>query len=454
MALAQQQFRQADTESPLGVIDASLISGETDAAQPPKGDDLRRAFQLFNEMSEQLSESYSLLEDRVTELTQELNTVSAKRLEELAEKERLANRLENLLTVLPGGVVVLDARGRVTECNPAAVDMLGEPLEGMLWRDVIVRSFAPRSDDGHEVSTKAGRRISIATRSLESEGHQDGQIILLTDQTETRRLQAELSRHERLSALGKMVSALAHQIRTPLSAAMLYAGHLRGGQLKPQQQQKFSDKLLKRLNHMERQVQDMLMFVKGDIPLPDLISVAELQESLAEEMEVVLETSQSRCLWRNACPTHMLRCNQDILVGALLNLVNNAIQAVETRAELSIHFSLGEQAQANTNGELVQPLIIDVVDKGPGIKQEILNSVTDVFMTTKAQGTGLGLSVVQTVMRAHGGELQLQSKEGVGTHVRLSLPLASQAPERMASDPQAVSAVSQEVTQYSPTEEC
>lgn len=434
MALAQQQFTQADTESPLGVIDASLMGSAADTAQPPKGDDLRRAFQLFNEMSEQLSESYSLLEDRVTELTQELNTVSAKRLEELAEKERLANRLENLLTVLPGGVVVLDARGRVTECNPAAVDMLGEPLEGMLWRDVIVRSFAPRSDDGHEVSTKEGRRISIATRSLESEGHQDGQIILLTDQTETRRLQAELSRHERLSALGKMVSALAHQIRTPLSAAMLYAGHLRGGQLKPQQQQKFSDKLLKRLNHMERQVQDMLMFVKGDIPLPDLISVAELQESLAEEMEVVLETSQSRCLWRNACPTHMLRCNQDILVGALLNLVNNAIQAVETRAELSIHFTLGEKVIREETGERAQQLIIDVVDKGPGIKQDILNSVTDVFMTTKAQGTGLGLSVVQTVMRAHGGELQLQSKEGVGTHVRLSMPLASHAPERLTRE--------------------
>jgi two-component system sensor histidine kinase FlrB len=139
----------------------------------------------------------------------------------------------------------------------------------------------------------------------------------------------------------------------------------------------------------------------------------------------------------------------------LLNLVNNAIQAVETRAELSIHFSLGEQVQARaqvntqvkTNGEWVQPLIIDVVDKGPGIKQDILNSVTDVFMTTKAQGTGLGLSVVQTVMRAHGGELQLQSKEGVGTHVRLSLPLASQAPERSR-------VVSGVVSQVSPTEEC
>ena len=70
---------------------------------------------------------------------------------------------------------------------------------------------------------KSGRRVSISTRSLDQE---IGQIILITDQTETRRLQGELSREQRLSALGKTVSALAHQIRTPLSAATLYASHL------------------------------------------------------------------------------------------------------------------------------------------------------------------------------------------------------------------------------------
>src|SRR5690625_5484430 len=117
----------------------------------------------------------------------------------------------------------------------------------------------PRRDDGHEVSLHDGRRISIATRDLGV----DGQIILLTDQTETRRLQHELSRHERLSALGKMMSALAHQIRTPLSAAMLYAGHLCNADLPEQRRQDFAEKISGRLNHTERQVQDMLLFVKG-----------------------------------------------------------------------------------------------------------------------------------------------------------------------------------------------
>ena len=261
------------------------------------GQDLKKAFELFNQMSQQLVDSYQLLENRVAELNQELNSVADQRMQELAEKEQIANRLENLLNFLPGGVVVLDSTGRVSECNPAAIDLLGEPLQGELWREVIARSFAPRQDDGHEVSTRDGRRISISTRNLGV----DGQIILLTDQTETRRLQGELSRHERLSALGKMMSALAHQIRTPLSAAMLYAGHLCNGKLDEERRQQFSEKIFNRLNNIERQVHDMLLFVKGELPLNDVISVSELHLALAEAMEVPLMTSESHCEWINNC---------------------------------------------------------------------------------------------------------------------------------------------------------
>src|SRR5690606_3521680 len=114
---------------------------------------------LFNRMSSQLGDSYNLLEARVAELKGELALVSAQRMEELAEKERLANRLQSLLDLLPGGVVVLDAQGVVREANPVARGLLGRPVVGMLWRQVIARDFAPRNDDGHEVSLKDGRRL-------------------------------------------------------------------------------------------------------------------------------------------------------------------------------------------------------------------------------------------------------------------------------------------------------
>ena len=374
---------------------------------------LTEKFEAFNTLSRQLSDSYSVLEHRVADLTQELNTVSAQRMIELAEKERLADRLENLLQVLPGGVIVLDSTGHIADANKAAREMLGEPLDDLPWREVIQRCFQPREDDGHEISTKDGRRYSIATRSLAAEG----QIILLTDQTETRRLQEELSRHERLSALGGMVSALAHQIRTPLSAAMLYAGHLSGGALSQVQQQSFADKLLKRLNHMERQVQDMLTFVKGDLPLHDVISVRQLEQALHEEVEVVISTNHVTDQWRNRCPNHLVRCHKDALIGAILNLINNAVQAQNFEPKVRVEFDLSGDKEIS----------ISVIDQGSGIAREALNRVKDVFVTTKPQGTGLGLAVVDSVAERHGGRFQLDSELGVGTQAVIYLPMAQYA---------------------------
>ncbi len=388
----------------------SVSSVKTD-----KGQDLKNAFDMFNEMSQQLTDSYFLLENRVAELNQELNTLANQRMQELAEKEVIANRLENLLNFLPGGVVVLDSSGRISECNPAAIDLLGEPLQGELWRDVILRSFAPRKDDGHEVSLRDGRRISISTRNQGG----DGQIILLTDQTETRRLQSQLSRHERLSAMGKMMSALAHQIRTPLSAAMLYAGHLCNSKLDDAKRHQFSEKICNRLNNIERQVQDMLVFAKGELPLKDVITVNELQLALTEAMEVPLMTTNSLALWHNDCGEHLIQCNREALIGALLNLVNNAIQAVECNAKLRITFTSTQPKNVNENPQL----IIAVCDSGPGIPADLLPSLGE-FVTTKAQGTGLGLAVVKAVALAHRGNFNLQSTQGQGTCASLFMPFA------------------------------
>ncbi|UTF60799.1 PAS domain-containing sensor histidine kinase [Gilvimarinus sp. DA14] len=396
---------------------ASVHSIAADAIAPSEADGrdkaqaLADAFELFTEMSDQLTSSYRQLEERVAELNEELTAVTQQRLEELAEKERLAHRLEGLLNVLPGGVVVLDSSGRVRECNPAAIDLLGEPLEGEIWRDVISRSFAPRGDDGHEISLRDGRRISLATRNLGS----DGQIILLTDQTETRRLQSELAKHERLSALGQMVSALAHQIRTPLSAALLYSGHLQRESLDEHKRRTFAAKVSKRLQHMERQVQDMLLFVKGEMPIEDVCELGQIHRELAEATEVSVAASNSEVDWQVNDESISLACNRDALVSALANLVNNAIQAVGQRAQIRITMQAHVIADAPW-------LAIEVADKGPGIPADLLPRLGELFVTTKSQGTGLGLAVVKAVAKAHGGRFSLQSEQGQGARAILLLP--------------------------------
>lgn len=368
---------------------------------------LEQAFALFNQMSTQLSTSYSMLEARVTELKGQLALVSAQRMQELAEKERLAHRLQSLLDLLPGGVIVIDGQGVVREANPVARNLLGQPLVGMLWRQVIARNFAPREDDGHEISLKDGRRLSIATRSLHAE---PGQLVLLTDLTETRRLQDQLSRHERLSALGRMVASLAHQIRTPLSAALLYASHLTEQVLPVEQQQRFAGRLKERLHELEHQVRDMLIFARGELPLPDRLAPKALFEALRSAAEPHVLDMQVR--WQCDSRAGELLCNRDTLVGTVLNLIENAIQAGGREARLKIHlYQRGET------------LRLCISDNGPGIDSATLARLGEPFFTTKTTGTGLGLAVVKAVARAHQGDVQLRSRQGRGTCAILTLPL-------------------------------
>lgn len=370
---------------------------------------IEQAFALFNQVSSQLSQSYSLLEARVSELKGELAVVSAQRIEELSEKERLANRLQNLLDLLPGGVIVIDGQGLVREANPAACELLGQPLIGELWRQVIARSFAPRKDDGHEISLRDGRRLSIATRSLDAE---PGQLVLLNDLTETRRLQDQLARHERLSSLGRMVASLAHQIRTPLSAAMLYASHLADSEqaLSAETRQRFAGTLKERLHELEHQVRDMLVFARGELPLGDRVTAKALFQALQQAAQAHVQGHAVR--WQ--CDSHLgeLLCNRDTLVGALLNLIENALQASDGPARLKVHLFRRERT-----------LHLCVSDAGSGIAAELLARLGEPFLTTKATGTGLGLAVVKAVVRAHQGHVHLRSKVGRGTCVRVGLPL-------------------------------
>lgn len=360
----------------------------------------------------QLGGSNEDLSIRVETLTQMLSQARSLHQEQVVAKELISSRLEKLLKLLPTGVVLLDVKGRVSECNPAAEDLLGEPLKGELWLDVIRRSFSPRLDDGHEVSLKDGRRVSLVTRSLETE---PGQLIVLTDMTETRALQEHLSRHQRLSALGKMVASLAHQIRTPLSAAILYGEHLANPELDSDTQQRFAAKLNSRLNNLEQQVRDMLVFARGNMPQTDFINTEQLTAGIEVGMEALLNRTNTLCSIQNEAPGVMIRCNREALVGAILNLVNNAIESVESfDGAACINIELQQQADH---------LRISVEDDGPGIEIALQEKIMEPFFTTKSQGTGLGMSVVQAVIRAHGGEFSIVSVVGQGTQVTLTLPV-------------------------------
>lgn len=364
--------------------------------------------------------SYRELEERVVALKSELSIAESNTA--LREKERraLEHRHSALLEVMPAGVVVLDGKGYISEYNPAAVELLGEPLEGERWLDVITRCFSPKHDDGHEVSLKDGRRLHIKTRSLKSG---DGQLILLSDLTETRALQERVSRTERLGSLGKMVASLAHQIRTPLSTAMLYAGHLRMPEMSKEMRIDCAEKLLSRLAHLEHQIRDMLVFAKGETRLAEQVSVDQFFESLRAAALPLVDKYSVKTTWHNES-TGQILCNQETLVGACINLINNSIEAHESQArDRQLEISI-ESADAEGRFACIQ-----ICDNGPGIPQSLEKKIHEPFFTTKSQGTGLGLAVVQAVIKAHKGQFSLRSSnEGAIATILIPLFKPEQSP--------------------------
>ncbi len=387
---------------------ADSLSSDTSDGQP-----VEQALSLFDHLSSQLTSSYRDLEQKVHKLKHDLSEEEIQRQEQLREKDAIATRMETLLEILPAGVVLIDGKGCVSECNPAAVDLLGEPLEGQLWVDVIKRCFAPKHDDGHEVSLKDGRRVRIETRSMTAE---PGQLILLSDLTETRLLQAKVSRTERLGSLGKMVASLAHQIRTPLSTAMLYAGHLSQAGISDKMRQDCASKLLSRLTHLEHQIRDMLIFAKGETRMAEELTVENFEVALRAAIEPVVEKSKIDCDWQVNTSSRSILCNREALVGACLNLVNNSIEAFEQSGikgrSLQLDISLDSVAESG--------ICLSIRDNGPGIPKVHQSKLFEPFFTTKPQGTGLGLSVVQAVVKAHKGVFTLDSsKQGVNSVITL-----------------------------------
>jgi two-component system sensor histidine kinase FlrB len=377
--------------------------------QSSRHTELEQAFDLFSQVSERLSHSYRELETRVAQLTGELEQARCAHARSHSESERLGNRLGHLFAALPAGIVVLDSHGRVQECNPAAVELLGEPLAGQAWSAVIARAFAPRPDDGHEISLRDGRRVGVATRALDPES---GQLVLLTDLTSTRELQDRLARHERLATMGEMVASLAHQIRTPLATALLYISHLQRPAIEDVERRRVADKILARLNHLEHLVNDMLVFARGGVSIAATVTLAPLLDEVAQAIEPQMQGAGCRFRVQHDLGRLELPGNREALAGALTNLLANAMQACGVNGEISL--------TATRRGDAIE---IAVRDNGPGIAPEAQARLFEPFFTTRSHGTGLGLAVVQAVAQAHGGSAWVESQLGEGSVFGLRLPI-------------------------------
>jgi two-component system sensor histidine kinase FlrB len=368
----------------------------------------------FSHESEELSEPDWSVTSSENMLTTELMLNRHKQNQQFEKASRLAGRLTRLLEVLPGGVIVLDGEGIIQQSNSAAIELLGEPLEGQQWSQVIERAFSPQANDGHDISLKDGRLLHISTNPLDGE---PGQIILLQDVTETHDLHQKIAHLQRLSAMGEMAARLAHQIRTPLSSALLFLAPLLKEDTDVKLRRRFAHRLHDSISHMEQLVKDMLAFSRGDMTAASPVAITTLLADVERQFGLHPDSDDYVFEIQNSLEDDYVYGCKEALASAINNLVNNAMQACDVNGEITIFVDKIQDEDDITKIE------ISVEDNGSGIAEDEQEKVLTPFFTTRSSGTGLGLAVVQSIVQSHKGELWFESDEGEGSTFCLSLPI-------------------------------
>ncbi|QMU60399.1 MAG: GHKL domain-containing protein [Gammaproteobacteria bacterium] len=369
---------------------------------------LESAFDDFNRVSEGLTSAYDQLENRVDTLQKELAETKNEKFHQLVEKEKLADRLSILLRTLPVGIVVLDDYGTIIENNEIADNLIGTNLNGVAWKKIAKKYLVAGYSGNSEVCLKNGNRISL---KIESQQRSEGKVIIINDVTAEFSYHESINRKERLESLGNMVASLAHQVRTPLSAAFLYVSSLE----KRIGKQELSFQLVENVKHclhsLEETVNDMLSFAKGEWQLNDVISVEQLISNIRNDIKHEFGKNLIEINASISTDNPKASINYIAFWGALKNVIHNAIQASEFDAKVLI--------EIKTEGKEV---VFSVHDKGKGISDELKQKIFEPFFTTKAGGTGLGLAVVKSIVEAHRGTVEIKDEYPQGVCIDIRVP--------------------------------
>lgn len=269
-----------------------------------------------------------------------------------------------------------------------------------------------RLAEAFQIFNRASEELATAYARLE------GQVASLTAElaaanAEADRLRAEAERNRRLAAMGEMAAQLAHQLRTPLAAGLLYAGNLENPDLPEASRISIAQKTVGRLKHLERLIQDTLLFARGEVLGRETFAVEDLLTELAHTFEPLARRREVDFRIEHDTAGLMLTGNRKALAGALTNLLENALDAVDAGGRVTL-------AAVRAGMQMV----LTVRDNGRGMAPDVVERLFEPFFTTRAEGTGLGLAIARGVARAHGGGIDVRSAPGAGTEFILNLPLA------------------------------
>ena len=360
-------------------------------AESSQSTQLEEAFRLFLQASQELESQQSLLQNQVNRLSEDLAAAN--------------QRLAALLGALPAGVLVIE-EGLVRESNPAAKRLLPEMQEGSAWAIPRDWSATPVAGEYQTTTDSTSRTVQIKEVVFG-----DRKILQIQDITESLSQHAETQRQSKLASMGQMAASIAHQLRTPLATATLYAGHLADPLLAPQRQREMAEKLRHQLSSLEKLTTRMLQFVRQRPQKTERVLIADLLDEAEQAIRPVCERYGVPLEVGLKGEPSLVSVERDAIVSALVAVLENALQ-------VSPHGSV-IRMQADVESARVR---ISIDDEGPGIDEVMLHSMFEPFTTSRTNGTGLGLSIARNAIEAHRGEIHASNRPEGGARFTLSLP--------------------------------
>ena len=381
--------------------------------------------------------------------------------------QRLARErsfLETLFNTIEDGVLVADEQGRILYFNQAVTQLIGLQAGGEgehiaeILPEVDWKKISKADDAGGERVTRLEfevhyprpRFLRLYAAPLDGEATgSSGVALILHDATEARQKTFEAIESERVQALTLLAASVAHEIGNPLNALHIHLQLMEREvkKLKRDECCVMRDKKNSRITHhaspdtfeAAKKLEQYLDVAKGEInrldyiitqflgairPAPLQMKLASLNEVVEKTLDLLRPEIENRGVTvKTKLARHLTATPVDAtqLQQVLVNLVKNAVQAMTTGGTLTLQ-----------TGETNDDVWVSVADTGGGIPQEQINRIFEPFYTTKKKGSGLGLMIVQRIVRAHNGRIELDSNVGRGTTFRVWLPLHERKPRLLA----------------------